>query len=78
MNIKMEVTAKFTPEQVTNILSDYLKKQGYQVSEIKPIVDSRTVGQLMDEHIEYFFSGVEAKIKVKPIPLEDQEFLTLY
>ena len=55
MNIKMEVTAKFTPEGVTNILSDYLKKQGYQVSEIKPIVDSRTVEQQMNEYTEHFF-----------------------
>lgn len=67
MNINMEVTANLTPAEVNEIIKDYLEKQGYTVSSIKPLVTTRTVGQQMNEYEETVFTGIEAKIKVKPI-----------
>ncbi len=71
MNINMEVTANLTPDEVNEIITDYLEKQGYTVSSIKPIVTKRTVGQQMNEYEETVFTGIEAKIKVKPVTSKD-------
>jgi len=46
---------------------EYLEKQGYTVSSIKPLITTRTVGQQMNEYEETVFTGIEAKIKVEPI-----------
>jgi len=66
----MEVTAKLTPVDVNEIITDYLEKQGYTVSSIKPLMDTRTVGQQMNSYKETVFNGIEAKIKVKPVTAE--------
>ena len=63
----MEVTANLKPDEVNQIIKDYLEKQGYTVSSIKPLVTTRTVGHQMNEYEETVFTGIEAKIKVKPI-----------
>ena len=70
MKINMEVTAKLTPVDVNEIITDYLEKQGYTVSSIKPLMDTRTVGQQMNSYKETVFNGIEAKIKVKPVTAE--------
>lgn len=67
MEIDMEVTAKLTPQDINDIVTDYLEKKGFTVSEIKPIVGTRTVGHQMNEYEETYFSGIEAQVKVRPI-----------
>ena len=71
MDINMEVVATLKPEEVNKIIKDYLEKQGYTVSSIKPLVSTRTVGHQMNEYEETVFTGIEAKIKVKPIASQD-------
>lgn len=67
MEIDMEVVAKLTPDDINEIVREYLEKKGFTVSEIKPIVGTRTVGHQMNEYEETYFSGIEAKIKVRPV-----------
>lgn len=71
MNIDMNVTAKLSPKDVEEIVRDYLEKQGYTVSDIKPLVTTKTVGHQMNEYEQTVFEGIEAKIKVKPTPFND-------
>ena len=65
MQIDIDITAKLTPDDVNNIVKDYLERQGYEVSDVKAMVTTRTVGHQMNEHQETVFNGIEAKVKKK-------------
>ena len=71
----MEVTAELSPDDINEIIQSYLEAKGYTVSEIKPIVKTRTVGQMMNEHTEPYFAGINAKIKVKPIDRSEKDIV---
>jgi len=67
MDINMEVVATIKPDELNEIVKEYLEKKGFTVSEIKPIVGTRTAGHQMHEYQETYFSGIEAKVKVQPV-----------
>lgn len=66
MNINMNITANLTPEDVNEIVKNYLENQGYSVETIKAKIGKRTIGHQMNEYEESFFEGMEAKISKKP------------
>lgn len=68
MDINMEVTAKFTSEDVNTIVREYLEKEGYTVREIKSLTTTVSTGFFgREESRETIFDGIEAQIKVKKI-----------
>lgn len=65
MEIDIDITAKLTPDDVSSIVKKYLEQQGYEVSDVKALTSTRTVGHQMNEHQETVFTGYEAKVKKK-------------
>lgn len=62
MNINMNLTANFTAEDVMEIVKEYLHKQGFNVESLNVKINKKSSGYAMQEHDEFFFDGIEAKI----------------
>lgn len=65
MEIKMDVTATLSPDDVNKIITEFLEKQGYKVSGIMVKIGQRTMGDQRDSWVESVFEGIEAKIDAK-------------
>lgn len=66
MTIDLDITANLTPNDVENIVKEYLGRQGYEVGEVKIKVGTQSVGYGPNEHDTTVFQGIEAKVKKKP------------
>ena len=62
MEIKMDVTATLSSDDVNKIITEYLEKQGYKVGVIKAKIGQRQMGDQRDSWVESVFEGIEAKI----------------
>ena len=64
MHIKMNLTANFTADDVMEIVKEYINKQGFNVESLTVKINKKSSGYAMQEqeHDEFFFDGIEAKI----------------
>ena len=65
MEIKMDITASLSPDDVNKIITVYLEKQGFKVGVIKAKVGQRQCGDQRDSWTESYFEGFEAKVTRK-------------
>ena len=72
MKIEMDITATLTAEDINKIITEHLEREGYEVLEITPKIDTRSVGHQMNEYQETVFGGVTAKIVKKRTKSYDQ------
>lgn len=64
MPIDISMTAKLSKDQIAEIITEYLEREGYKVEgEINFLIKGQTVGHGMDEHYENVFSGISVKVK---------------
>lgn len=65
MEIKMNITASLSPEDVNKIIGEYLEKQGFNVGVIKAKIGQQQCGDQRDSWIESYFEGFEVKVTRK-------------
>lgn len=67
MEIKKNITIELSENDVKEIITDYLRREGYKVSvnDVNLSVDSRLEGFGMAEHEVNYFKGAYVKCKEK-------------
>lgn len=67
MEIKKNITIEFSEADVKEIIADFLKKDGYNVTanDVRLVVGSRLEGYGMAEHPVHYFEGAFVKCNEK-------------
>lgn len=67
MEIKKNITIELSENDVKEIITDYLNREGYNVSskDVELSVGQKLQGYMMDEHYVTYFKGAFIKCKEK-------------
>ena len=65
MNITEQVTLQFSPEDITEIVKEYINSNGYTFDKISFDVRSKLEGFGAGEHETIYFNGLTVKAKRK-------------